>query len=111
MKFSSILFAELEEQLNHAQSKCHLLEKQLDVMRDMMHNQRPIVPRITSSSLSPVTTTSPGYSVATIGEVSNSPAQTCNSFPRPIESHAMTKLNDLEREHLKLTASQNVTEV
>ncbi|XP_057307543.1 centrosomal protein of 57 kDa-like [Hydractinia symbiolongicarpus] len=101
---------ELEEQLNHAQSKCHLLEKQLDVMRDMMYNQRPIVPRITSSSLSPVTTSSPGYSVATSGEVSNSPAQTYKSVPRPIESHAMTKLNDLEREHLKLTASQNVTE-
>ena len=102
------ILLELEQQLDHAQDKCHLLEKQLEHMRLMMQNN---IPPTSSPSSKHSSYTSHSYA---------SPIQTSSVHHGPTtrqpiasKSHSPTleKLNALEKEHQKLTESQTLYEV
>ncbi|KAL5010226.1 hypothetical protein ScPMuIL_012531 [Solemya velum] len=80
---------ELESQLTSAEGRCNLLEKQLDYMRKMVHTaEKERQDAISQQSL-----------LEKQREVSG-----------PDFSTHMEKINDLEREHLKLTATQTLAQ-
>ena len=119
--FVALLSLELECQFENAQSRAQILEKQLEYMRKMMQNQTTNTPRTRTENSSPVVADSPIYSVTTTQQLANSSVRMMSApFTTTPEKHentsapkspAMEKLNDLEMKHIKLTASQNLTEV
>jgi centrosomal protein CEP57 len=86
----------LGSQLSTAETKCQLLEKQLDYMRTMLHS---VEKDRFSSPTHPI-----GHS---IGHSVGLPE---SELPHKFKVQA-ERLSDLEREHLKLTATQNLAEV
>jgi len=118
----------MESKLDKAQGRCEVLEKQLEHMRNiMLQNQstsRSSPPTVFSTppslrrsfSIPPPISASPPkpsgttyYSTVQGVSPPKTSVNTCCSSIRG-ESPAIAKLNDLEREHLKLTASQSMTE-
>lgn len=116
LKFYILL--ELENQLDKAQSRCEVLEKQLESMRKTMRG-RPV--SISDKLISGYPTIGPfskelpesqSTEVDGIGKQCSSKRFTFDCEPAiPINSPAMEKIIDLEKQHLRLTASQNITEV
>lgn len=119
----------MESKLDKAQGRCEVLEKQLEHMRNiMLQNQstsRSSPPTVFSTppslrrsfSIPPPISASPPkpsgsayYSTVQGISPPKTSINTCCSSLKG-ESPAIAKLNDLEREHLKLTASQSMTEV
>jgi centrosomal protein CEP57 len=83
--------SELETQLNSYESRCNLLEKQLEYMRKLVTNAE----RDKQEILQRQYMKNRHHSAATENE---------------IKEH-MDKISDLEREQLKLTATQTVAQV
>ena len=130
-----IRILELESQLENAQGRCDVLEKQLEYMRKTMQDQqqqqhnlsaRSAGIPVSSRRADTISESSPRYSITTAQQLAthaspehrSSRQQTASppTYRNPHmtiveETPALEKLNDLEREHLKLTASQNQTEV
>uniref|UniRef100_A0A7M5X133 Cep57 centrosome localisation domain-containing protein n=1 Tax=Clytia hemisphaerica TaxID=252671 RepID=A0A7M5X133_9CNID len=115
---------ELGNQLENAQHRCETLEKQLDYMRKMMQTQTTTAGNTKPPLSTPTTPNNrrtfhspPATNDSAI--LSRSPRQStvvARSPTRRIqlsavqESPALEKLNGLEKEHLKLTASQSQAE-
>lgn len=83
---------ELESQLSAAETRCNLLEKQLDYMKNMVTNaERDRISALKKTA-------------------------ELESFPEPAAEHSsgfqenLRKIADLEREHIKLTANQSLAE-
>ncbi|KAL3884055.1 hypothetical protein ACJMK2_030278 [Sinanodonta woodiana] len=81
---------ELESQLLAAETRCNLLEKQLGYMRQMVQSSE----QEHQEAVSIATTFDRGYDIS-----------------RPGFNNYKDKIADLEREHLKLTANQNLAEL
>ena len=84
--------SELESQLTAAETRCDLLEKQLDYMRKMVHSAE----KDRQEAVSRVVVVEP-------------------DVPEPEPSldfqTNLRKISELEREHIKLTANQSLAEV
>lgn len=94
----TLFCAELETQLTAAETRSQLLEKQLDYMRKMVQTaesdrQEAVIKAAVSDR---------------VDRVTQSPPQ---PGPSPEYLRQREKLMDLEREHLRLTASQTLSEV
>ena len=94
----SNLLTELETQLTAAETRSQLLEKQLDYMRKMVQTaesdrQEAVIKAAVSDRVEKIT---------------QSPPQ---PGPSPEYLRQREKLMELEREHLRLTASQTLSEV
>lgn len=88
--FLSFLFLELESQLTAAETRCDLLEKQLDYMRKMVHSAE----KDRQEAVSRVTFVEPKEPEPSLDFQNN-----------------LRKISELEREHIKLTANQSLAEV
>lgn len=94
----TLFCAELETQLTAAETRSQLLEKQLDYMRKMVQTaesdrQEAVIKAAVSDRVDRVTQLPP------------------QPGPSPEYLRQREKLMDLEREHLRLTASQTLSEV
>lgn len=94
----TLFCAELETQLTAAETRSQLLENQLDYMRKMVQTaesdrQEAVIKAAVSDR---------------VDRVTQSPPQ---PGPSPEYLRQREKLMDLEREHLRLTASQTLSEV
>ncbi|XP_045196505.2 centrosomal protein of 57 kDa-like isoform X2 [Mercenaria mercenaria] len=84
---------ELESQLSAAETRCNLLEKQLEYMKNMVvsNSERDRIEAFKKS--------------AELEEISEPPVEHSSGF-----QNNLRKIADLEREHIKLTANQSLAE-
>lgn len=88
-----ILWTELESQLSAAETRCDLLEKQLEYMKNMVSNsERDRIEALKKS--------------AELETWQEPPVEHSSGF-----QDNLRKIADLEREHIKLTANQSLAEV
>ena len=84
------MISELESQLTAAETRCDLLEKQLDYMRTMVHSAE----KDRHAAVSRVTFAEPKEQEPSLDFQTN-----------------LRKISELERQHIKLTANQSLAEV